>query len=335
MKNKPQQFNQFQMQKLFVFCLILPLLRKLTEQELVQVTPQKCLSLEPVFLFDKSYTITKTLSQEVMLHINFLFIRDVLGNVIAVIRDDGVTVARYRYDAWGNVTVLDCLFNISHINPFRYRGYYVDRGTGLYYLQTRFYDPRTRRFINSDNFMLVPRLAQSRELNMFAYALNNPIRYIDPSGQLAITTIIVLSIIGAFAIAGAVTGGVVAYQNDQNVVAGVFLGLGIGLFVGGLVVATGGKAVSVLAGWGVKKIGGIKIATHVAKAAIKKTIVRGSLAMAAGGAISIIPGAFLGHNISLYGSSNKSAAMINGSQFRRPQSVLQNAMNMPFYYWLA
>ena len=63
----------------------------------------------------------------------------------------GITVARYTYDAWGNVTITHNIGNIAHINPFRYRGYYMDRGTGFYYLQTRFYDPRVRRFINADN----------------------------------------------------------------------------------------------------------------------------------------------------------------------------------------
>lgn len=63
-------------------------------------------------------------------------------------------VASYSYDAWGNHTVYDEFGDattyygtIGNINPIRYRGYYYDTETGLYYLQTRYYDPEIGRFI--------------------------------------------------------------------------------------------------------------------------------------------------------------------------------------------
>ena len=67
-------------------------------------------------------------------------------------------VAQYTYDAWGKViSVTDASGAaqtssgfIGNINPIRYRGYYYDSETGLYYLQSRYYDPETGRFVNAD-----------------------------------------------------------------------------------------------------------------------------------------------------------------------------------------
>ena len=62
----------------------------------------------------------------------------------------------YEYDAWGNHAVVDANGNdvtsgIGVLNPFRYRGYYYDTETELYYLQTRYYDPELGRFISQDS----------------------------------------------------------------------------------------------------------------------------------------------------------------------------------------
>ncbi|MBQ7906680.1 MAG: hypothetical protein IJ309_03960 [Clostridia bacterium] len=68
-------------------------------------------------------------------------------------------MVKYVYDAWGNHKVLDAngveITNISHIgniNPIRYRSYYYDTETGLYYLQSRYYDPQVGRFISADDY---------------------------------------------------------------------------------------------------------------------------------------------------------------------------------------
>ncbi len=58
---------------------------------------------------------------------------------------------------------------MADINPFRYRGYYYDAETGFYYLQTRYYDPSVRMFINADNYELISVLSQTvGQLNMYA-----------------------------------------------------------------------------------------------------------------------------------------------------------------------
>ena len=96
-------------------------------------------------------------------------------------------MVKYTYDAWGNHTVednTDC--NLGTLNPFRYRGYYYDAETGLYYLQTRYYDPEIGRFVTIDDVAyLAPDTVGG--LNLYAYCNNNPVMGVDPTGHAAIS----------------------------------------------------------------------------------------------------------------------------------------------------
>ena len=100
-------------------------------------------------------------------------------------------MVEYYYDAWGNHKVVDAngdeitdLDNIGNLNPFRYRGYYYDTETGLYFLQTRYYDPEVGRFLNRDSVQYAdPETING--LNLYAYCLNNPVEYVDPTGEAA------------------------------------------------------------------------------------------------------------------------------------------------------
>ena len=68
-------------------------------------------------------------------------------------------------------------------NPFTYRGYYHDQDLGLYYLQTRYYDSNTGRFINADSVDYLGENGDINIYNLFAYCSNNPIMFSDPSGM--------------------------------------------------------------------------------------------------------------------------------------------------------
>ena len=72
---------------------------------------------------------------------------------------------------------------MAAINPIRYRGYYYDAELGMYYLQSRYYDPAVKRFINSDGSISTGQGFVG--YNMFAYCLSNPVRYLDVQGRLA------------------------------------------------------------------------------------------------------------------------------------------------------
>ena len=112
------------------------------------------------------------------------------GDVVAIYNSNGVCVARYEYDAWGNIIAIkDASGNpitsqthIANVNPIRYRGYYYDSETELYYLQSRYYNPDIGRFLNTDGYLTTGQGVLS--YNMFAYCQNNPVMYSDPSGNL-------------------------------------------------------------------------------------------------------------------------------------------------------
>lgn len=110
------------------------------------------------------------------------------GDVDQIYDTKGNLLARYIYDTWGNtLSVTDASgkaitdpLHIASINPIRYRGYYYDAETGLYYLQSRYYDTVTKRFVNSDELLGLN--GSEARYNLFAYCGNNPANSIDSTG---------------------------------------------------------------------------------------------------------------------------------------------------------
>ena len=104
----------------------------------------------------------------------------------------GATVAQYTYNAWGRHTSIrdgngNAVFStntthIANLNPFRYRGYYFDTESGFYYLNSRYYDSKTGRFINADACASTGQGLLGN--NMFAYCLNNPVNMVDADGMM-------------------------------------------------------------------------------------------------------------------------------------------------------
>ena len=119
----------------------------------------------------------------------YYFIKNLQGDVIAIVDKDAKTVARYSYDAWGAVTSavtyteLTNGVDIATINPFRYRGYYYDEEIDLYYLQSRYYDAGVGRFINCDAVDCLINGETANKLNEFAYCENDPVDNDDPNGM--------------------------------------------------------------------------------------------------------------------------------------------------------
>lgn len=108
------------------------------------------------------------------------------GDIIALYDSDGTQVASYTYDAYGKPTNTTELVSGHHtaiaVNPLRYRGYVYDKETGFYYLQSRYYDPTTCRFLNADVYYDTG--VGFTGLNMFAYCNNNPVIFSDHSGEI-------------------------------------------------------------------------------------------------------------------------------------------------------
>lgn len=120
----------------------------------------------------------------------YYFAKNLQGDIIAIVYKDAKTVARYSYDAWGVPTVVSDSSgrSIATVNPFRYRGYYYDAEIGMYYIQSRYYNPVVGRFINADEIKSV--LCQEiMLLNIFAYCENDAVKNIDDEGRIAIDSI--------------------------------------------------------------------------------------------------------------------------------------------------
>ena len=120
---------------------------------------------------------------------DYIFSKNLQGDVIGIYNSSRQLVAKYTYNAYGEITAItnasgtDISNNATHIaniNPFRYRGYYYDTETGFYYLQSRYYDPVVGRFLNADAFVSTGQGILGN--NMFAYCLNNPVIYADYKG---------------------------------------------------------------------------------------------------------------------------------------------------------
>ena len=172
----------------------------------------------------------------------YWFEKSLQGDIVAIYNSAGVKLASYIYDAWGNFTVTYSNgggTTAAQYNPFTYRGYYYDSDLGLYYLNSRYYDSNTGRFIGADGQLNDSLLGY----NLFAYCENNPVMYIDPTGEFAFTTAIIIGLIVG-AIIGGTIGGIYAYNEASAAGAtgleltgytllGILGGGTIGAFAGG------------------------------------------------------------------------------------------------------
>ena len=130
----------------------------------------------------------------------YYYVLNLQGDVISIISRWGSTEGRYTYDAWGNIIAQSG--DIASINPVRYRGYYYDSETGLYYLGSRYYDPQVRRFINADGAAFATFNTYSNGLtdkNYFAYCDNNPTSRSDDGGEAWLACVLTGAAIGLVA----------------------------------------------------------------------------------------------------------------------------------------
>ena len=118
---------------------------------------------------------------------NYHFQKNAFGDVVRIFGWDGFPVSEYVYDAWGNCKAIDLngveivdSSHIANVNPFRYRGYYFDTETGFYYLESRYYNPKTCRFITPDEIKYLDPMSVGG-LNLYTYCNNNPVMYKERS----------------------------------------------------------------------------------------------------------------------------------------------------------
>ena len=204
--------------------------------------------------------------------IEYTYKKNILGDIIGIYDNTGEEIVKYIYEGFGDYScrilsnngkyidieeiveyndiseklVLENRKFISEINPFRYRGYYYDVETGLYYLNSRYYDPSTGRFINADDISI---LNTSKEeingLNLYAYCFNNPINDIDEYGNWSWKKIkkIFKAVVVVVATTALIATGAGAIASLVGASASVITGVAIGATIGGIV-SGGGELVS-------------------------------------------------------------------------------------------
>ena len=114
-------------------------------------------------------------------NVPYYLIKNLRGDVIAIVDKDARTVARYAYDAWGVCTVTQDSVGIATINPFRYRSYYYDEEIEKYYLQSRYYDSTISKFINAD--AIIGGSNNTSGYSLFLYCCSEPINRYDDNGR--------------------------------------------------------------------------------------------------------------------------------------------------------
>ena len=116
--------------------------------------------------------------------VRYNYVRNAQNDIIGLIDKTGKRVVSYKYDSWGKTisTTGTLAATIGKKNPFRYRGYYFDAESGMYYLQSRYYDVEIRRFISADGIMASVG-GNIKGSNVFCYCFSNPIKTLDLSGK--------------------------------------------------------------------------------------------------------------------------------------------------------
>ena len=187
----------------------------------------------------------------------YYYVRNGQGDIVRLIDGSNNTVVEYAYDSWGKQ--LPCTGSLSGTlgaqNPFRYRGYIYDADTGLYYLQSRYYDPAVGRFINADIYVSTGQGVLGH--NMYAYCMNNPANMLDSEGTFALA----LLIGGVVATAvSAVVGGISSMSQGGSFREGAVAGL----VIGASVTLAAGLAVGMCLTAGVVAVGTLAVAGGVA-----------------------------------------------------------------------
>ena len=158
------------------------------------------LQYEIEYLYDENSNIYGFIYRKNQLIEKYLYKKDILGNILGILDERNEEVLVYTYDDYGNL-ISDGINSNGQYNSIKYKGYYYDEETELFYCNSRYYSPELCRFISPDSIeYLDPQSINGT--NLYCYCMNDPINYYDPSGHFGISTLIIGAIIG-FAVGGA------------------------------------------------------------------------------------------------------------------------------------
>lgn len=182
----------------------------------------------------------------------YYYMKNVQGDVIGIVDAEGVIQAVYTYEPFGKLFSIETKsgflrydgdWSVGGMNPIRYRGYYYDYDTKLYYLNSRYYDPYVGRFLNADS-QVSGVDGDIRGYNLFSYCFNNPINLSDDSGSwpnwatkliAAVAVVAVVTVVAAVTVATAGAGtaaAVIAVGAAKGAAIGMVSGAAIGAVTG-------------------------------------------------------------------------------------------------------
>lgn len=188
----------------------------------------------------------------------YLYIRDVFANILGLLDINGNVVVKYKYDLFGNLINISGseASTIGKYNHFRFKGYYFDEESNMYYCKSRYYVPEWGRWLNADSPSFLETTSVTK-LNLFTYCGNNPIMNVDYNGNLGMFAVWLIGVAVSTAISLVTEviedlseDGKFGGNKDFNDYAGAVVGGAIGGagkgFIGGVVT---GFAGSVVDGW--------------------------------------------------------------------------------------
>ena len=141
----------------------------------------------------------------------YSYVKNLQGDIVAILDGNGTAVVQYQYDAWGRQISRDVVAGnsnaaaLSTLNPFRYRGYVYDEETGLYYLRNRYYASTQCRFVSPDSYLLGNKGRFGN--NCYLYCNSIPTVFADPNGTDFEYVGFGVQIEGTFGVYGANAGG--------------------------------------------------------------------------------------------------------------------------------
>ena len=133
----------------------------------------------------------------------YYYIKDELGIIHSIIDIDGNIIGKYEYNGYGLIKSIiqnNDIYDIMYMNPIRYKSYYYDIESNMYYLNSRYYHPLLCRFITPDSYEYID-INNIKTFNLYAYCNNDPINYADPEGTFGfLSALIVVGIVALGAV---------------------------------------------------------------------------------------------------------------------------------------
>ena len=129
----------------------------------------------------------------------YYYMKDELGIIHAITTGSGFIIGRYEYNAFGYITSIVINYDVNdimNINPIRYKSYYYDTESNMYYLNSRYYHPLLARFITPDSYKYID-IKDRKTYNLYTYCNNNPVNYADPEGTFGLLSFIVAAVVVA------------------------------------------------------------------------------------------------------------------------------------------